>query len=347
MRYGAVGSVSLGRWLGMPTRLHVSFILLGGFVLFVAGREVLADRTAHALLLLLIWFSSVVLHEAGHCVAVARLGGSTESISLTPLGGITEHRYLPEPQRQLAAAGGGPLASFAAWFATGFLLFAIGNSSLLELLNPVNPPDLFATDASGAVVALRMAFWINWLILLVNFLPAAPMDGGSALYSLIWPALGVRRATTVVRRTSLMAVVSLCFFSWWLSRGADVATIPAWIPLLGLALMIVCHLPSVPENDEDTGEDDDFFGYDFSQGYTSLETSAEQRPRSSPGLLRRWLVRRRAERESQRIRIEQEEERAVDSILARLHKSGLDSLSQDDRALLQRVSARYRSRTQS
>ena len=42
--------------------------------------------------------------------------------------------------------------------------------------------------------------------------------------------------------------------------------------------------------------------------------------------------------------IEAEEERQVDGILSRLHAHGMDSLTADERALLDRVSARYRSR---
>jgi hypothetical protein len=49
----------------------------------------------------------------------------------------------------------------------------------------------------------------------------------------------------------------------------------------------------------------------------------------------------RAERQRQ---IEVEEERRVDDILARLHETGLQNLSAEDRALLDRVSARYRNR---
>jgi hypothetical protein len=47
------------------------------------------------------------------------------------------------------------------------------------------------------------------------------------------------------------------------------------------------------------------------------------------------------------VAIEREEEQQVDAILARLHESGRDALSPQERALLERVSARYRNRTQS
>ena len=97
---------------------------------------------------------------------------------------------------------------------------------------------------------------------------------------------------------------------------------------------------------QDAQEDEWAFGYDFSQGYTSLErnTSHPARPRAGP--LRQWIDRRRAARQRRQREIEQADEQRVDSILARLHETGMDGLSTEDQALLKRVSARYRNRTQ-
>jgi hypothetical protein len=44
---------------------------------------------------------------------------------------------------------------------------------------------------------------------------------------------------------------------------------------------------------------------------------------------------------------ERDEERQVDEILSRLHSAGMDGLTAKERALLNRVSARYRNRQQS
>ena len=60
--------------------------------------------------------------------------------------------------------------------------------------------------------------------------------------------------------------------------------------------------------------------------------------------MRRWLDNRREQRQRRRQWIEQEEERQVDEILVRLHETGMNSLSAKERALLNRVSARFRNR---
>jgi hypothetical protein len=77
-----------------------------------------------------------------------------------------------------------------------------------------------------------------------------------------------------------------------------------------------------------------------------LDEADENEPRPSPmfGSVRRWLARRRHERMMQRLQQERDEEELVDVVLARLHSLGPQSLSHEDKALLERVSARYRQR---
>ena len=77
-----VGSVPLGRYNGLPLRLHVSFLLAGIFVFFFrlqAG----GDPAGNTGFILLIWLAAVLLHEAGHCFMVHRIGGNNEMLVLT------------------------------------------------------------------------------------------------------------------------------------------------------------------------------------------------------------------------------------------------------------------------
>ena len=121
--------------------------------------------------------------------------------------------------------------------------------------------------------------------------------------------------------------------------------VPAWLPLLAIAAYVSCFAMAAPEPYEDQ-DDEDVFGYDFSQGYTSLEGRVDSPPQRKPGVIQVWLARRRAEREERRVQIEQEEERQVDGILERLHDYGIDALSPQERAVLNRVAARYRARSE-
>jgi Zn-dependent protease len=343
MREAPGWSVGLGRWLGVPVRLHVSFLLLALATLYIAthapGRDVWHD----ALLLLGIWFVSVLLHEAGHAAAISRLGGMADEVVLTPLGGIAEPGFQLEPQREVVVALSGPIVNLAAWVACAALLIAMGEPGTAGLLNPFYPRDL--TSGTLLVEGLKIAVWINWVLVLVNLLPACPFDGGRALAAVLSPAIGERRAATVVSRATLTTAAILLVFAVLLPGGSELL-VPAWLPLCVLAVYVAFHVE--PEDEVSEEEPDEaMFGYDFSQGYTSLEQRIDVPRPSRPGPIRRWLERRRQERETRRRIVERDEEQRVDAILQQLHEQGTQSISAEDQALLNRVAARYRARTQS
>ena len=110
-----------------------------------------------------------------------------------------------------------------------------------------------------------------------------------------------------------------------------------------LAVFVFFSASTEAARAEQTDWNEELFSYDFSQGYTSLERSSE--PRQQPqGSLQRWINGRRERRQRRRQMQEREEEREVDEILSRLHQSGMQGLTARERAILQRVSARYRNR---
>ena len=88
--------------------------------------------------------------------------------------------------------------------------------------------------------------------------------------------------------------------------------------------------------------EDSEFGYDFSQGYTSLERSAPatQEPRVS--IWQRWKRQREEERRRKETQQEQEAEAQLDAILAKLHAGGMTGLSPHEKRILERASAKYR-----
>jgi hypothetical protein len=91
--------------------------------------------------------------------------------------------------------------------------------------------------------------------------------------------------------------------------------------------------------------DDGVFGYDFSEGYTSLESAAPKVRPYRESALKRWRRRRSELRRQRRIARETAEERRMDEILAKLHREGRMALTDEENRFLVRVSARYRNRT--
>src|SRR5205085_6798513 len=96
----------------------------------------------------------------------------------------------------------------------------------------------------------------------------------------------------------------------------------------------------------ETGGEDAPFGYDFSQGYTSLE-GTQQPPATTPRRKRlnwfqRWLQKRAAQKARREQEAREAEERRMDELLEKVQRNGIQSLSDEERRFLTRVSARYR-----
>jgi Zn-dependent protease len=328
-------SLNLHRWWGVQVRLHASLLMFGVVTLYLAARTE-GVGLEYGFLGLAILLLSVLAHEIGHCAAAFRLGGHCEHMVLCPVGGLTQPQVAHDPREELVAAAAGPTVNFVLWLMTGPLVVMVGGS-LLGLLSPLHPQGLF--EGGHWAVGVKLLFWINGLLVLVNFAPAFPLDGLRIFRSLAWLMLDYQRAVLYIARAAQGLGIGLCVVAW---LGHDLAD-PAWVPLALMALFLGFSAKQELSRLEEQNLDDDMFNYDFSQGYTSLERHYDG-PKRKPGKLRSWIERRRDERRQRQADLERDEERQVDEILARLHEKGLDGLTAKERALLNRVSARFRNR---
>lgn len=340
--------MSLGRWGGVQVRLHMFFLLFAVFTLYLGwlprahhGASDLVWKAVASLGILLV---SVVLHELGHYAMAIRLGGGGDEILIGPLGGLAPMRPLDEASAECIMHLAGPAVNLSLCLLSGLALAISQDArevSLLGLLHPLAPRNLI----DGPAVLLKLTFWINWVLLLVNLLPAFPFDGGRALRAGL-SAAGTeeqrQRAAALVSWVATITSLLLLAVAWLYRRDETSPWVPIWFSLTLLAIFLFFGAKQERDRACDTDTDSDLFGYDFSQGYTSLEKSGV--PRESGGFLQRWLERRRRAGLQRQREMEAEEERRVDEILVRLHEQGIDSLSAEDRWLLKRVSARYRRR---
>jgi Zn-dependent protease len=187
---------------------------------------------------------------------------------------------------------------------------------------------------AGAIVFASRLFWVNWFLLLVNLVPAFPLDGGRLLQSFLWWRSDYRQATLFAIGIGFVMML-LC---------ALLGIIVSEPLILGLALFvyIACRRQYIVL---ETGGEEALFGYDFSEGYTSLERDQPpQPPRRRQSWLQRWFQ-KRAERKMRREQETREaEERRMDELLEKVQRVGLPGLTDEERRFLTRVSARYRNR---
>jgi stage IV sporulation protein FB len=184
------------------------------------------------------------------------------------------------------------------------------------------------------VVAAQL-FWVNWFLLLINtLLPGFPLDGGRVLQAILWARSDYRQATSAACYAGFVVMLVIGVF----------AIVANEVMAFALCLFVYmnCRQQLILL---ETGGEDAPFGYDFSQGYTSLEGT--QPPATTPRRKRpNWFQRWRQQRAARRAQREQEsreaEERRMDELLAKVQQDGIQSLTDEERRFLTRVSARYR-----
>lgn len=347
-------NINLGRWAGVQIRLHALFLVMALLALVAAGREQKSDGLAHYGVFFAVLLVSVSLHELAHAVMARRLGGKLDQIVLWPLGGLTRPKFVNAPLRDAAVAVAGPAVNLLLALGAGLALWFDGHDAL-EAAHPLR----FQVGVMTMAGAVRLMLWVNlWILAAINLLPALPLDGGVAVRALLTHALGAPRAAQAAVRVAQVTGFGLCLMGWWVPSTPENELL--WLPLVLLGIFLFCSA-SLSETRTLRMPGTEMAGYDLSRGNPTLsDTSARDIGAREHGSFELEMdaeepqVRvtssaevREIHREEQRqhqLKLEADEDRRVDEILARLHTSGLDGLSPEDRALLDRVSARYRSR---
>lgn len=180
-------SFRLGRMLGVDVYVHLTFLLLLGFIGVAHG---LAGRSVDAALTGVLFFAGiflcVLLHEFGHALAARRYGIKTTDITLLPIGGLARLERIPEkPVQELVVALAGPAVNLviAAGLAVGLWLGGYWQT-------------LSSLGLTGGNIFERLLV-ANVFLVLFNLLPAFPMDGGRVLRSLLAMRLDYARATNI------------------------------------------------------------------------------------------------------------------------------------------------------
>jgi len=184
VRFGTVRGIAIGaNWSVLAIAALLAWGLAEGSLPAAAPGYAVGEYWVVAGLAVAAFFTSLLAHELGHSVVAQRRGVAVDSITLWLFGGVARLRgEAPTPRAELAIAAAGPAVSVTA---------AIGFGTGAVALHGVGGPDLpFDTLAWLAL--------INGMLALFNLVPAAPLDGGRILHSLVWGATHDRNRATRV-----------------------------------------------------------------------------------------------------------------------------------------------------
>ena len=176
-------SINLFRVFGIRLAVHFTFLLLVAYAAWAGWTENPTGRWQGLtldLLLIVLLFTCIVLHELGHSLTARRYGIGVSRILLLPIGGMAEFDSIPrEPKRELLISLAGPAVNFTI-------------VALLLLILPW-PNDWHSESVEFSVRGLAdLLLRINLIMGSFNLLPVFPMDGGRVFRALLatrWPYL--------------------------------------------------------------------------------------------------------------------------------------------------------------
>jgi len=194
-----MGSVKLLTVKGIPIRMHITFPLILALAAFQFGlmQANWLEGAIFGVVVTLLLFVCVVLHELAHSLVAMRFGSTVKEIVLLPLGGVAQIERLPErPYQELLMAVVGPVTSG---------LIGVALAILTMFFFPLNIWLQFGRDITTggdlrwAYVLPYLAF-VNLFLAAFNLIPAFPMDGGRVLRALLAAFMPFGRATSIAVR---------------------------------------------------------------------------------------------------------------------------------------------------
>ena len=235
------GSMQLARILGIRIGVNASwFLVLFLFVVLLAdsfSASLGGDRTAGYLAAIaasLLFFASIVLHELGHALAARRDGIGVAGIDLFFFGGLMRmSRDTETPGSEFRVAVAGPLVTVA--------IVLAGAAAGVLLAGSANEFVAIATLRDGArasVAELLISFLVsmNAILLVLNLVPAFPLDGGRIARAAAWKLTGSR-----VRATRISSLMGQAFALLLIGYGILLVGLGAvvnglWLVVLGWLL---------------------------------------------------------------------------------------------------------------
>ena len=194
--------------IGVPIRIHFFWPLL---LILSTGPAFMVSLVYGVFSLVMggpILFTTILIHELGHCIAALKMGGDVHQILLWPLGGLAYISFFGESSSAADAivAVAGPLThvpQYLFWY----ILMYLSNGGQMSFQLPLTWGKPFWLTLCSYAMMMQIVLFV------FNLIPAYPLDGGRLLAALLG-YLQFNRSTNL-RITALTG----SFFGWYFLFG--------------------------------------------------------------------------------------------------------------------------------
>ncbi len=301
-------SFSLGRLFGIKIEIHYVLII------WLLVDLVESPNRDHSLLRWGMLIASVFLHEMGHCLAARSVGGHAEKILLWRFGGLAYVQSPHHPRARFKVSAGGPIVNLIILLIcipiVNFQGGQIGTVFFWKLF-----PNFSYSGYPGLLAGINMD------LLLLNLIPAFPLDGSNMLKCILWGRGSEQKAEAVV---SIIGIIC----------GSIVFAIGFFLAHMFLLFIgTMCIVYSEAKRREHSpqaaqyGENPEFFWTKWWR------------------LFQEWRQEKKEHQEQlkaeQNARASFDRKRRVDELLQKVSESGLDSLSPKERKDLEEHSKHF------
>lgn len=191
---------------GFDIKVDPGWALIAALVTWTLSQQyfpaTLPDQTSQmyvvmAVVAMLSFFASLLLHELAHSVVARRFGVQIKGITLFLFGGVAE--LAEEPKSATAEF----------WIALAGPAMSLSLSAVFWLLARLSGQILTAPAVTETLSYLAA---VNLVIALFNLVPAFPLDGGRVLRAYLWHRHGdILRATKAAARSGTIFAYGLMF----------------------------------------------------------------------------------------------------------------------------------------
>ncbi len=326
-----IGWLSYGRvhlytaW-GIRVAVHPTFIIFAALSLLLNYQQGYDFQDKVATMTLL--FGLVLLHEYGHCFAARWVGGSADDILMWPLGGLAFTAPPPRPLPSFITTAAGPAVNIVVCvLCLSVLAFTLDDVAALgwgDLFNPF----AFLIPYEIALSYSDLSFWvwycfkISWLLFVFNaFLPVFPLDGGRMIQAILWARIGYYRSMIFATLTGQIGCAAMAAAGLFFRD----------LTLILLGVLFFFHNRQMHQQVKAQGP------HGLEEDEPDWKRSLRDDPDTKPGFAQRLRIKRNTRHAERQAAATAKLEAEVDEVLAKISRSGMHSLTNAEKRVLERA----------